>query len=329
MKRILQGFLAVSLALATQAISDEALADDIAIWHSAPAGSPVDNIARIVARHIGRFLPGRPEAEVQSIPGGAGVNMLRRMERDDRGDGGVLGMASMSLILANRMDPETGYAPGFHAIGALTATPGSCIVRRDLNIANFSDFISRGLRLGSVTPASSTYREASAIRGVFDANFEIIVGLQSPGEALLAMHRQEIDGACGVALYTILNHPISEFIDFVGYLGATPHDDFRDRAGISIDALVEDPEDQEALAFISLSRQAIYSFWLAPSAPEDVISAYDTAFQALVTDPSFIAEVTPIIQVLTPSTRADLDGLITRISTTPQEIVDMAVGLIE
>lgn len=319
--------LATCICVSTAAQANE-LPSEVTIWHSAPAGSPVDAISRVVGRHIGRFLPGAPSTEVQSIPGAGGLNLLRRLDREGRTDGGVLGMASMSLILSNRMDPDTGVAPGFHLIGSLVQTPGACIARRDLEIRDFSEFLTRGLRLGAASPLSSTYREAAAIRGVFDAEFQIVVGLQGPAEAFMAMRRGEIDGACGIALYTIMNHPIAEILDFVGYLGATPAPDFVDRAGVAISDLVEDPDLREALEFISLNRLGVYSFWLHEETPGDIVAAYDNAFQALVEDPEFVAEITPIIQVLLPSSRAELNDLIERIRTTPQPVVDLAVELV-
>lgn len=319
--------LAACIFLPATAKADE-LPREIAIWHSAPAGSPVDSIARVVGHHIGRFLPGGPSAEVQSIPGAGGLNLLRRLDREGRTDGGVVGMASMSLILSNRMDPGAGIAPRFHIIGSLVQTPGACIARRDLEIRDFTDFLNRGLRLGAASPLSSSYREAAAIRGVFDAEFQIVVGLQGPAEAFMAMRRGEIDGACGIALYTIMNHPIAEILDFVGYLGNTPAPDFSDRAGVAISSFVEDSDLREALEFISLNRQGVYSFWLHEETSNDIVVAYDNAFQAMVEDPEFIEEITHIVQVLQPSTRAELSNLIERIRTTPQPVVDLAVQLV-
>src|SRR4051794_3295198 len=58
---------------------------------SAPAGG-YDIYARLVARHMGRYLPGHPSFVVQNMPGAGGVRATQFLFNVARKDGTVIGV---------------------------------------------------------------------------------------------------------------------------------------------------------------------------------------------------------------------------------------------
>jgi tripartite-type tricarboxylate transporter receptor subunit TctC len=66
---------------------------------SSPGGG-YDAVGRVVAHHIGKFIPGNPTVVVQNIPGGAGVTMSNRIFRTEPQDGTVIGLVQRGVLLA-------------------------------------------------------------------------------------------------------------------------------------------------------------------------------------------------------------------------------------
>src|ERR671927_188446 len=63
------------------------------------AGGGYDQYARLVARHLGRFLPGSPTVIVQNMPGAASMISVRHLEINAAKDGTVISMFDPGLIL--------------------------------------------------------------------------------------------------------------------------------------------------------------------------------------------------------------------------------------
>ena len=55
------------------------------------AGGSYDGAARLVSRHIGRFLPGNPEVVVQNLPGGGSMKLMQLLLGAEPTDGSVIG----------------------------------------------------------------------------------------------------------------------------------------------------------------------------------------------------------------------------------------------
>src|SRR5215212_5584848 len=63
------------------------------------AGGGYDQYARLVARHIGRHIPGNPNVIVQNMPGAASLTSVRHLDANAARDGTVITMFDPGLIL--------------------------------------------------------------------------------------------------------------------------------------------------------------------------------------------------------------------------------------
>ena len=92
------------------------------------AGGGIDVGARILARFLGKYLPGQPQVVAQNMPGAGGVRLLEYLVSQAPKDGTALGaFASGPLVepLVGPRKPPYGIAD-FAAIGSLEKDVGFC-----------------------------------------------------------------------------------------------------------------------------------------------------------------------------------------------------------
>ena len=84
---------------------------------STPGGG-YDAIARLVARHLGKFIPGNPAIVVQNTPGGGSITMSNRIYQAEPQDGTVLGLVQRGVLLAQLLkQPNVQFDVAKFALG--------------------------------------------------------------------------------------------------------------------------------------------------------------------------------------------------------------------
>src|SRR5206468_9697107 len=70
------------------------------------AGGGYDQYARLVARHLGRHIPGHPTVIVQNMPGAASMTAVRHLDANAAKDGTVITAFDPGLVLETIAAPE-------------------------------------------------------------------------------------------------------------------------------------------------------------------------------------------------------------------------------
>lgn len=150
-----------------------------------------DQTARLLARHMGRFLPGSPRVEAQHAPGAAGLVTARRLSNAP-GDGGVIALLSSNVIYSSAL-----ALPGADIdvekliwIGGVAADAWACIRTR-------ASLASSRAWAGTLGAGSRADVHARAMRDIAGYPFDIAAGYVSRFEIVRAIETGEIDAACG------------------------------------------------------------------------------------------------------------------------------------
>src|ERR1700758_4720273 len=103
--------LAVAIVLAAVATAPAAAQDfyrgkTLAIVVGFSAGGGFDLNARLLARHLGRHIPGNPDVVVQNMPGAATIKSVLYLDTTAPRDGTVLNIFNFGEIGDSRMMPE-------------------------------------------------------------------------------------------------------------------------------------------------------------------------------------------------------------------------------
>lgn len=166
-----------------------------------PPGGGYDLISRMVARHLGRFLPGDPAAIVQNMPGANSIIAANHVYNAAKPDGLTLGAFNRNLILAQlvKVDGIKFDMAKFGWVGSPASETTILAIRNDLPYRTAQDLrrADPAVVVGATGPGASTYDFPLLLKAFAGMNLRIISGYPSSSEIMLAIERKEADGRAG------------------------------------------------------------------------------------------------------------------------------------
>lgn len=313
-----------------------ARADEVAhFYHSrtieiivgAGAGGGYDANARLVARHLGQFIPGNPKVIVSNMPGGGGIGAANVLYNVSARDGLVLGTFSNALLTIPLLGTEpVQFDPkNFTWIGSVSREDGMCISSKASGVSTWHDLLKREVVAGATAPGTTTFVYAAMLHNLFGAKFKIVSGYPDGSSVVLALERNEVQAICQT--YSSLNvlHP-----DWIPQGRVNP---------LLALGLARNPSVPDVPAVMELARsdaeRTILKLILAPTAagrpyaappniPPARAAALRNAFESMTRDSDFLADAAKSRIEVQPLFGAQVDGLLEEIFSAPQEDVESA-----
>jgi tripartite-type tricarboxylate transporter receptor subunit TctC len=163
-------------------------------------GGGYDIMARLVAKHLPKHIPGNPTVVVENQAGAAGALAANTVFNTSPKDGSVVLAFSETLLQAQVLGGQgiNFDARKFSWLGSTQTQTAVCAARTDSGITTFQDIVGGGKKLivGSTAPGSNTNDFPAVLAGVLGANIQIVPGFAGTNEIRLAMERNENNGAC-------------------------------------------------------------------------------------------------------------------------------------
>lgn len=291
--------LAAVLALAAVGLSGAGAAAQapfagraVTILVGNPPGGGYDRFARLVARHLPRYLPGSPAVVVQNLPGAGGIVAANHLYNVARTDGYTLGLFNRNLVIAQlagvrelRVDMR-----GWQWIGNLAGETYVFAIRADLPYRHILELrqAEPPLVVGSTGPGTGSHDYPLALKAFLRLNLRIVSGYQGTGEVALAVGRRELDGRAG-AWSSLLPHIRRGVLrPLVRTLS-----DNRDPQLQALPVDLELASGEVARAVLRLRSRTLKlgrPFVAPPAAPAELVARYREAFRRLAQDVTFRAE---------------------------------------
>lgn len=259
---------------------------------SGPGG--FDYYGRVLARHMGRHIPGEPTIIVQNMPGAGGLLAANHVYNIAAKDGTVIGYVTQNLGVEEALKTEgVRYkTEKFHWIGRISKSVNLTVTWHTSPVKTIEDAMKTASALGSTGALSPTTMYPTLVATVLGAKFKVIKGFTSAVDASLAMERGEVDGTTVAwnTLKTQKPHWIAEKrVNVVVQYALSRHSELPDVPTI-ID-LARNAEEKELLS-VFMSGDAIgRSFMLPAEVPAEQVKTLRQAFRATLKDPEFLAEI--------------------------------------
>jgi len=196
------------LAVAVVAVTGAARADDFysgkfyqgktltVVVGFAPGGG-VDNTARVVARHLVRFIPGAPGAVVQNMEGAAGIVAMNYVDKRVAADGLTLAVPGRSWYVEGALKgPGVAFDVGkLTFIGSPGQVNSALFVRTATGIDSLAALKAspRPLTFGTLGSTTPTAMVPALLAGL-GYPVKLISGYVSTARVLLALEQGEVDG---------------------------------------------------------------------------------------------------------------------------------------
>ena len=289
-----------------------------------------DISARLVARHLSRFIPGNPNIVVQNNPGGGGLVTANRLYFNAEKDGSVLAKLERAVPqLAIQGHPNAAFDPAkFTWLGSLSSYAEDAylmLVNANHPAKTVADLKIPGasVALGADNAASSNLIFAVIAREVLGLNVNVVRGYSGAAPLFLAMQRGELDGQM-VGLSSVRTGQrqlwtSGAFRPLMTFGRATRHAEFPDIP--TGRELAGEPGAIALIEFAELPFFMALPFAAPPDIPPDRAKALQTAFAAMCRDKGFVEDAEKLGIDLSPIGGGEILALLARTAATPKEVI--------
>lgn len=279
----------------------------VTVYVSNPPGGGYDFYARLVARHIGRHIPGNPRVVVSNMPGAQGLTGANYLYNAAPKDGTALGLLTEEIATDQVLGtPGIQYdAQRFNWIGRITPMYGLAYVWHTVPVKTIETMRDRETIFAVSNRIVTIY--AHVLNVVTGARFKLVRGYPGTKDAHLAMERGEIEG-----VFTAVDVVQMMYTDWLksGKISVlvqqTPqrHPDLPN-VPTSVE-LGKTPTERSVLSFLARSGGLGRYYVAPPDIPADVVEALRKAFDATMRDGQFLDEARNSRVPLNPATGAEL-----------------------
>jgi len=325
----------VSLAVTSPAPAQPSLAGkNVTMLIGFGPGGGYDLWGRVVARHIGKHLPGNPTVVPQNLPGAGSFNAANNIYNIAPKDGTVMGIIARDAALGPitgatgaRFDPTR-----ITWLGTPTTETNVCIAANtpQVKVKTVKDLFEKVLIVGDTGVGTGTHSYPKALNGLLGMKFKIIAGFPSSSDVFLAMERGEVDGICE-SLDSVSGKrpdwiPMKKVVIlFQG--GAAPNPELKDVPFVP--DFATKAEDKQAIEFLYAGQGIGRPFIAPPDLPAERVKMLRDAFSATMKDPDFLADAHKQKLDVEPEDGEHLAALIKKIYATPKPIVERIAELIK
>lgn len=291
-------------------------------------GASYDFNGRIIARHLGRHLPGKPNIVVRNMPGAGSLVSTNHLYNAAARDGTVIGIFSRGNPMYPLLEGGAKFdAARLNWIGS-TSKEVSFVVSSAKSPFKTVDDIRRGeMLVGGTGAGADTVVFPAILNATAGMRLKIVTGYPGIAEVMLALERDEVQGSGAMSLGTIRTARPKWLTDgtlnFLVTMALEPHRSVLRDVPLAAN-LARDATDRQALELI-LSRQSMaYPVAAPPGVPADRVAALRAAFMAMAKDPEFIADAEKAGFEIDPVSGEEIAAIIARVYAAPKEAIERA-----
>lgn len=296
------------------------------------SGGGYDRAARLLARHMGKYIPGNPDLVVQNMPGAGSVTAANYVWGVAKPDGLTL-LAPHNNFYLTQLSGQKEVKfdlPKFNWIGSLENDDMMIFARTDAPFKSMSEIVKQKMtpRCGSTGVGSSDYVMSKILEETIDARIQHVTGYPGSSEIAIALERGEVQ-CMGLTISTyygrepFLTWMKSKFVRFLAQSGRKR--DPRVEEAPTIYELMDEfktPPTKRRVAEAMLQGGEWARPLLAPpGTPADRVATLRAAHEKVAKDPDLIAEAKKMRIDVTPLTGEKLQGMAKEVMNQPPEVV--------
>jgi tripartite-type tricarboxylate transporter receptor subunit TctC len=293
------------------------------------SGGSYDLYGRMVARHLGKHIPGQPTIIAQNMPGAGSLKAANYLYEVAPKDGTALGVVVESAALEQALaNPAVQYdAAKFSYIGRIATSNNIFMQWHTARVQSLDDARRMETSLAGTGPGSIAETVPRLLNALTGTRFKLISGYPASSEGMLAMERGEVEGASSswaavkVGKQAWLREKKIRII-----LQTTPERVAEVPEAPSLGEIGDTPEDRQVFALYASGSAIGRSLLAPPGIPVERVKALRDAFQAMVKDPEFVGDLQRMNVELEPLAGEEVAQLVARALDVPAAARERAKG---
>jgi tripartite-type tricarboxylate transporter receptor subunit TctC len=297
-------------------------------------GGGYDIYGRIVAKHIGRYIPGNPTVIVQNMPGAGSMRATNYIYEVAPKDGTYFGTfaRNMPLIGLLKTNPNIRFDPRkFTWLGSPSSYGDDAYIlwaRKDTRFKTVADVMKDEeprIVLGGTAEGGTGNDISLLLKDVLGLKIKLIPGYADSAAINLAIERKELDGRF-VGLSSLSStkpewlKPDGLVRPLLQFARRTRHPDYPD-----IPTARELASDDRARTLIEIAEMPYIlskPFAAPPGVPADRAKALQKAFMAVNADPEYIQEAKKLGIDISPIDGVAVMEILDRLAQMPPELLE-------
>ena len=324
---LLAGVLLPPVAAPAQPAGDMFRGKELSLYIGSTPGGGYDQYGRLLARHIGRHLPGSPSVVPRNMPAGGGREVMNYIYNVAPKDGTAIAITLRDV----GFDPllSSGEAARFDAaritwLGSMNSEVSLCVSWAAAPFRSIADAMSREIIMGSSGPDASDSIHPRLLNRIAGTKFKLVEGYQGSTEVHLAMERGEVQGRCGLGWDSILSR-YHQWLDqkqivLLVQMAVDKHPDLPNVPFVMDLARTE--RDRQMAALVLGPNKMGRPIFAPPGLPPAAVATLRKAFEETMRDPALKADADKMKLATDWLSGADTESLVRRLYATPRAVID-------
>ena len=294
-----------------------------------PPGAIYDVYGRLVARHIGKHIPGNPTVVAQNMTGAGGLRMINYLYNVAAKDGTFIGMIAnafpaMQAVGAAGVQFD---AAKMQWIGSIAPAVETMAVWHTTGVKTIDDARKREVVAGASARGAITFIYPQMMNELLGTKFKIVTGYPGGNEINLAMERGEVEARNNTwSSWKATKAAWLKDNKIAVIAQAGPR--APDLDAPSIEDAARSPGERQLIELV-VSGTQLGRPLATNAAPPERVAALRAAYAATMKDPEFLAEAKTLNFEVAPVLGEPMQRIVEKVLATPKELAAKAKGLME
>jgi len=304
----------------------------ITIYVAGTAGGGIDLLARALARHMGKYVPGAPNIIVQDMPGAGGIRAAHFLAESAPRDGTAIGTFAGGPVIEPLIGARNpGYDMSkFTWVGAVSKDVGVCLSYGTTPFRTVDDLRNKEMIVAGTGAGSDSDTYPIILNQVLQTKIKLITGYLGTKETIMAIENGEAHGRCSVA-YSALKMARPDWlrdkkINIIMQFGLEKSNELPD-VPLVLD-FVKNADDRQLMELLMGTMAVARPFMAPPGVPEGRANALRRAFDKTMKDEGFLAEARQLQLDVEPTSGEEAQKIVQSMYATPKAVVERAKKLL-
>jgi tripartite-type tricarboxylate transporter receptor subunit TctC len=295
-------------------------------------GSGNDIYGRLVAKHIGRHIPGKPNVVPQNMPGAGSFKAANWLYASAPKDGTTLGYISQAAATEELLGKKgiQFKTAQFNWVGRIGSYNNVTVTWHTSKTRSIADAMKRETTMGATGVGSPVFVYPNMVNKILGTQFKLVLGYQGTAQTSLAMERGEVEGVT-MGWFPIKtnkkNWLTEKKVNVLVQFLASRHPDLPNVPAIV--ELARTPEEKQLFALFANDGEVGKTIFLPPGVPAATVTTMRRAFDAMIKDKEFLADADKIKLEIGHMTGEKLQEMIVSVSKTPRAVVERAKAVLK
>ena len=288
--------------------------------------------ARMLARHMAQYVPGKPNMITKHLQGGGGSRAANYLYNAAPKDGTMLGFLADSLAVGQLMFPKKAKydASKMRYIGRLTPVNPVLMINKGHKAKTIQDAMKHQVIVSCSGRNNQSYMFPKATKELLGVKFKQVCGYAGSAPQTMAQERGDIDAQSSAWISWKIRKwdkiQRGELIPLIQY-GLERE---KDLPNIPLPQdMTKDADNKKIFRFLFAGGAVGRTLIAAPGVPMDRVKALRAAFQKTMKDPKFLADAKKANANIDPLDGAALDKITAEVLATEKRLVNQARNIMK